>query len=142
MKYQEAVARNFAGHLRKRLRRLLKAALSSAVREARKSDAVSQSDQFDAAVSCIVESLRLDMLHEEHSVHRRRSVLEPLFGMPPARRSRSAVRGGPTLTLVERRAVAAKKKVQQWKRKQKLAATKVALYSKKVRYYTKKGVIR
>jgi hypothetical protein len=38
--------------------------------------------------------------------------------------------------------VAAKAKVVQWQRKQKLAATKVRQYRKKVSYYTKKGVIR
>lgn len=70
----------------------------------------------------------------------KRNNYEPLFSMPPPRRK--PVVSAKPLTLVERRAVAAKAKVVEWQRKQKLAATKVRQYRKKVSYYTKKGVIR
>ena len=46
----------------------------------------------------------------------------------------------PKLPAVARRAVEAQDKLTQWKRKQKLAATKVKMYQKKVNYYNKKGV--
>lgn len=69
------------------------------------------------------------------------STYEPLFSMPPARRPKAAKTGKP-LTLVERRAASAKRKVREWQRKSKLAATKIKAYRKKVSYYTKKGVIQ
>lgn len=71
---------------------------------------------------------------------RKKSLYEPLFAMPPVRRRPAASNAKP-LTLVERRASAAKKKVREWQRKVKLANTKIRQYRKKVSYYTKKGVI-
>jgi hypothetical protein len=71
----------------------------------------------------------------------KRSTYEPLFSMPPARRPK-VVKTGKTLTLVERRAASAKRKVREWQRKSKLASTKIKQYRKKVSYYTKKGVIQ
>jgi hypothetical protein len=71
----------------------------------------------------------------------KRSAFEPLFSMPPARRPK-VVKTGKPLTLVERRAASAKRKVREWQRKSKLASTKIKQYRKKVSYYTKKGVIQ
>ena len=39
------------------------------------------------------------------------------------------------------RAAHVQRKLSEWKRKQKLAATKVKLYRKKTSYYQKKGLI-
>lgn len=94
--------------------------------------------EFDAAM----ELLRMRVKEEWHYVMRdfeqKRGNYEPLFSMPPARRQKGVPK---PVTLVERRAVAAKKKVAAWQRKAKLAATKVKVYRRKVSYYTKKGVI-
>lgn len=96
---------------------------------------------FDAAI-------RLFELHLEHGLVElysrylnSRSTYEPLFSMPPARRPK-VVKTGKPLTLVERRAASAKRKVREWQRKSKLASTKIKAYRKKVNYYTKKGVIQ
>lgn len=97
-------------------------------------------NDFLAATETVEMWLRTELHDLVSEWEMKRSNYEPLFSMPPARR-KPVVHSKP-LTLVERRAVAAKAKVVQWQRKQKLAATKVRQYRKKVSYYTKKGVIR
>ncbi len=98
------------------------------------------SNDFLAATETVEMYLRTELHDLVAEWEQKRSNYEPLFSMPPPRR-KPAVSAKP-LTLVERRAVAAKAKVMEWQRKQKLAATKVRQYRKKVSYYTKKGVIR
>lgn len=143
MKYQQVVARNFAGHLRGKLRRILRQAVKSAVRDLNRPPVGgTQADQFEAAVHELTARFKGLLAWEESEVRSKKANYMPLFSMPPARRPRPAPKqSAPALTVVERRAVAAKRKVAEWKRKQKLAATKVAAYQKRVRYYTKKGVI-
>jgi hypothetical protein len=43
----------------------------------------------------------------------------------------------PAMTVQQRRAIASEKKLDQWQRKARLAATKVKKYKKQVRYYEK-----
>ncbi len=97
-------------------------------------------NDYLAATETVEMYLRTELHDLVAEWEQKRSNYEPLFSMPPARRKTAAP--AKPLTLVERRAVAAKAKVVQWQRKQKLAATKVRQYRKKVSYYTKKGVIR
>jgi hypothetical protein len=67
------------------------------------------------------------------------STLEPLLLMPPPRRAKRAA--AKPMTVVERRAIAAKASLTAWERKQRLAKTKVKKYRTKVGYYKKKGVV-
>lgn len=96
---------------------------------------------FDAALRLIEYHLKCEFVNIYARYGHRRSTYEPLFSMPPARRPKAAKTGKP-LTLVERRAASAKRKVREWQRKSKLASTKIKQYRKKVSYYTKKGVIQ
>lgn len=67
------------------------------------------------------------------------TALEMECHLPPARRERTKT-AAPT-TLVERRAVSARAKLQRWESKLKYAKAKVKKYGRKVAYYTKKGVL-
>lgn len=75
------------------------------------------------------------------ALHKQRNVLDVKL-QGPRPKAKSIVRRArrPKLPAVARRAVEAQDKLTQWKRKQKLAATKVKMYQKKVNYYYKKGV--
>lgn len=132
---QRLIHRNAAAFLRKEFREVL--------RKAVKMSAVDSTpcDDFARALATLQISLdtRLDELFD-HWESRRGNYL-PLFTIAPARRARKTKAGKP-MTLVERRASAAHRKVVEWQRKQKLAATKIKAYRRKVKYYTKKGVIR
>jgi hypothetical protein len=98
-------------------------------------------DDFRAAVELLDTALdhRLGKLFQGWLA--RKSNYEPLFSIPPARRARPAKPAAKPVTLIERRAVAVHKKVKEWQRKQKLAATKIKQYRRKVEYYRKKGVV-
>jgi hypothetical protein len=98
-------------------------------------------NDFEAALSLLETHLEHELIEIYARYLNRRSTYEPLFSMPPARRPKAAKTGRP-LTLVERRAASAKRKVREWQRKSKLASTKIKQYRKKVSYYTKKGVIQ
>lgn len=138
MNRKQIIVRNMAAHLRGEMRRIMR----EAVRLACASGAVQYTDarlEFAKAVEALRVQLVSRIAVECERVVNRSSNYMPLLSMPPAKR-RVAAPSKP-LTLVERRAVAAKSKVCEWQRKQKLAATKVKQYRKKVSYYTKKGVI-
>ena len=60
------------------------------------------------------------------------------YVLPRPKRKR-ALATAPALTLVERRAQHAQKKLKEWQRKSKLAATKTKAYRKRVNYYKKRG---
>jgi hypothetical protein len=68
-------------------------------------------------------------------------VLDAEFRMPPVRREPAAKKARP-LTLVQRRAVNAAGKLEQWERRAAAAKRKVTTYRKKVAYYRKKGAIQ
>ena len=95
-------------------------------------------DDFHAAVELMQTHLEREVIGMFKRWHAKKSNYEPLFAMPPARRPKSEAK---PMTLIERRAVAVNEKVKEWQRKQKLAATKVKAYRKRVQYYKKKGVI-
>lgn len=97
-------------------------------------------DPFEEAVRIMAIDVRRASVEYTKKVMRQRTNYCVLFSLKPARRAKSAVTGKP-LTLVESRAVAAKKKVETWQRKAKLANTKIKIYRRKVTYYKKKGVI-
>jgi len=115
--------------------RLLREALAAV--DGNKYDASAMT--YDNAVNCAMTSIctgtgeirRIQLAHKH--------ALEPLTMMPPPRRAKRAV--AKPMTVVERRAVAAKASLTAWQRKQKLAATKVKKYRVKVGYYKKKGVV-
>ena len=75
------------------------------------------------------------------ALHKQRNLLDVKL-QGPRPKAKQIVRRArrPKLPAVARRAVEAQDKLTQWKRKQKLAATKVKMYQKKVNYYNKKGV--
>jgi hypothetical protein len=98
-------------------------------------------DDFSNAIDTVELYWREELEAVLLEYGRKRTSYEPLFSMPPARRPK-VVKTGKPLTLVERRAASAKRKVREWQRKSKLAATKIKQYRKKVSYYTKKGVIQ
>lgn len=60
---------------------------------------------------------------------------------PPALPAPKPRKKRPALPLVARRAVKASARLREWKKKQKVAATKVKQYQKKVAYYNKKGTV-
>jgi len=134
----EYVFRNAGIDLRKQCGRLVR----NCVRKMRQHGCspLLPGNDYDAAVEALASYFEDELTALFNRYRKHKSNYEPLFSMPPPRR-KPAVAAKP-LTLVERRAVAAKAKVMQWQRKQKLAATKVRQYRKKVSYYTKKGVIR
>lgn len=127
------VQRNLARHLLKRMPHLLRLVL-------RHSDINrAAADVFAEIVETFPRHLHYELRDECKAILAKRSNFEPLLTMPPARRAKKDKQ--PPLTLVERRAAAAKRKVEQWSRKSKLAATKVKAYRRKLTYYKKKGVI-
>jgi hypothetical protein len=131
MKQTRIIIRNMAVQLRKEMRQIIRKAV-------KKASIRPTGDRFNDSVQALYEGIIREFNAVFDSFDKRRRVLEPLFSMPPARRVRKTRK---PLTLVERRAVVAKGKLSQWKRKQKLAATKVRAYKRKVGYYTKKGAI-
>lgn len=141
MNRHHIMLRNMAGHYRAKFKQIMRRALRDARRDLRSDDpGLTVRDVFDRSLMALTDHMIQTLRQEEQRVEKGVSTYAPLFSMPPARR-KPAVPGKP-LTLVERRAVAAKRKVVEWQRKQKLAATKVKSYRRKVSYYTKKGVIR
>lgn len=124
------------------LRKQCKTAIRNAVRRMKANGYASQvtGDDYLAGIDGLATFFESEITKVFKAYRGKRHNYEPLFSMPPARR-KPTVKSAKPLTLVERRAVAAKAKVVAWKRKQKLAATKVRMYGKKVSYYTKKGVI-
>jgi len=73
-------------------------------------------------------------------LYKRRHYLDVKFQSPPSKKpSAQARKCDPTkgMTLVEIRAHSASKKLREWKRKQKLAATKVKYYQGKTKYYNR-----
>lgn len=73
------------------------------------------------------------------AVYEQREVLDIKLQMPAPARPKARRKVSPKMSVVARRAAEAKGKLSEWKRKQKLAATKVKAYQKKVNYYNKKG---
>jgi len=138
-KKAEYVFRNAALDLRKQCG----AAVRNCVRRMRAHGChpVNPGDDFEAAIELLALYFDGEITAVFKRYRNKRHNYEPLFSMPPARRKPAAKASKP-LTLVERRAVAAKAKVDQWKRKRKLAETKLKMYLGQVSYYTKKGVIR
>jgi len=100
----------------------------------------SDDDEFTEAMESMVSDVQQVAFNYLVRVKTKRSTYCALFSMPPARRAKSVKTGKP-VTLVESRAIAAKKKVETWQRKAKLANTKIKIYRRKVTYYKKKGVI-
>lgn len=100
---------------------------------------VNPGQDWEAAIDSVKWAWKEAVGEVVQDFKRKRSTYEPLFTMPPARREKSTA--ARPVTLVEKRALAAKKKVKEWQRKSKLAATKIKQYQKKVKYYTKKGVV-
>lgn len=137
-KKTEYVFCNAARDLRKQCR----VAIRNAVKRMRQTGyvALNPGDDYLAGVDGLAQYFEGEIVRVFKAYRNKRHNYEPLFSMPPARRKPPA-KGAKPLTLVERRAIAARAKVVEWTRKQKLAATKAKLYRKKVSYYTKKGVI-
>lgn len=133
------IYRNMARDVRSRMTGVFR----NCLRKVRKTGCtpVVPGNEFLAACELMQTHLEMELESVFNNYRNRRGSFEPLFSMPPARRPKSAKAGRP-LTLVERRAAAAKRKVREWQRKSKLAATKIKAYRKKVSYYTKKGVIQ
>jgi hypothetical protein len=140
MTRKEIIIRNAAAHLRRKMRDMLR--VSAKVAAKRNYPGVSNypAETFAACIDAVCYGLKVQINVECEHIKSSKGNYEPLFSIPPARRATQPV--AKPLTLVEKRALAAKKKVREWQRKQKLAATKVKQYRKKVSYYTKKGVIQ
>ena len=132
MRRSDIIIRNAAAHLRKQFREVVRGAVALSSAEA--------PSNFTTCIDTFCYRLQQQVIAECDRIKRQSSNYEPLFSMPPSRRK--AVATAKPVTLVERRAIAAKRKVIEWQRKQKLAATKIKQYRKKVSYYTKKGVIQ
>jgi hypothetical protein len=139
MTRKEMIIRNAAAHLRKKMREMLRVSVAAANRNYPGASNY-PAETFAACIDAVCYGLKVQINAECEAIKRQRGNYEPLFSIPPARRKQVAE--AKPLTLVEKRALAAKKKVSEWQRKQKLAATKVKQYRKKVSYYTKKGVIQ
>lgn len=139
MTRNEIVIRNAAAHMRKKMRDMLRVAIAAAKRNY---PGVSNhpAETFVACIDALCYGLKVQINAECEHIKSQRGNYQPLFSIPPARRKPSAK--AKPVTVVERRALAAKRKVREWQRKQKLAATKIKQYRKKVSYYTKKGVIQ
>jgi hypothetical protein len=133
------IYRNAARDMRKQIVE----ALRSCVRKVNKTGCtpLQPGNEYPAAVELLAIHLEGELETVFKRYRSRQSSYEPLFSMPPARRAKVVATAKP-VTLVERRAAAAKRKVREWQRKSKLASTKIKQYRKKVSYYTKKGVIR
>lgn len=132
------VFRNALADLRKRHTQLLRDCVRSMKRTG--ISPVIPGQDYEAAIELLHTIYADKVATLAQTWLRKKSLYEPLFVMPPVRRRPAAVSAKP-LTLVERRASAAKKKVREWQRKVKLANTKIRQYRKRVSYYTKKGVI-
>lgn len=135
----ELIARNANRDLLSKCRKIAMAVSKRLRRDG--CDPISPEHDFDAATELVETYWKLELEKVFLKYDKHKASYEPLFSMPPARRPKAAKTGKP-LTLVERRAAAAKRKVREWQRKNKLAATKIKQYRKKVSYYTKKGVIQ
>ena len=136
-KKAEIIYRNAARELRRRTGGIYRHVIARMVAEG--CDPVRKGEDWEAAMNDIEWEWRhaIKAVIEEFTA--KRSTYEPPFTMPPARREKSTA--AKPVTLVEKRALAAKKKVKEWQRKSKLAATKIRQYQKKIKYYTKKGVV-
>ena len=131
---QRVFVRNMRKHLRQHCRKL------AAVGEPHLSFNPEVRDEYQRALAFVLNAGRLTIDDWARYVTARRSNLEPLFSMPPARVKKRKGAAKPQ-TLVERRATAAASKVKEWQRKAKLAATKVKAYQRKHKYYKRKGVV-
>ncbi len=140
MKREHIIMRNYLLHVRKSIRSIVADACAEAKQSATRRVLPDKTYTLFGELVRLATDLLVSRLREEQiRVARRQSNYEPLFSIPPARRQPTPA--SKPLTLVESRALAAKRKVIEWQRKQKLAATKVKQYRKKVSYYTKKGVV-
>lgn len=76
-------------------------------------------------------------------VYNKRDYLDQMCRLPlvEKKKRRDASRVPKYVPLVARRAIAARKKVKEWQRKQKLAATKLKEYRRKEAYYKRKGLL-
>lgn len=75
-------------------------------------------------------------------IAKRRDYLDQMCRLPPvAKKKREPKRMPKYIPLVAVRAIQARKKVKEWQRKQKLAATKLKEYRRKEAYYKKKGLL-
>lgn len=136
------VFRNAAIDLRKRSGQIIRSCVLKMMREADNGIApVIPGNDYEAAIELLRIYMEVELRGVIKHYRNKKSSYEPLFSMPPARRPK-VVKTGKPLTLVERRAASAKRKVREWQRKSKLASTKIKQYRKKVSYYTKKGVIQ
>jgi hypothetical protein len=136
-KKAEIIYRNAARELRRRTGDIFRAVMAVVAREG--ISPTPGHDDWEAAMEEVEWEWRQAVRAWCEHVEAKRSTYEPLFSMPPARREKSTA--AKPLTLVEKRATAAKRKVKEWQRKSKLAATKIKQYQKKIKYYTKKGVV-
>lgn len=136
-KKAEIIYRNAARELRRRTGDIYRKAMKELRREG--CEPLMPGNDFAAALEMAATVWKDEVQRVFKDFKGKQATYEPLFSMPPARRERSTA--SKPLTLVERRAVAAKAKVREWQRKSKLAATKIKQYQKKVKYYTKKGVV-
>ena len=134
MNIHRRIVRSAGIHLRQKMRHLMREAVASASVMLDRAGT-----PFETSVDRLCVALKVQINGECDRIKRHRSNYEPLFSLPPCRRQPSPPRL--PLTLVERRATAARGKVIEWQRKAKLAATKIKSYRKKVSYYKKKGVI-
>ena len=135
-KKAEIIYRNAARELRRRTGEIYRRVM---VELRQGCDPVNPGQDWEAAIDGVKWAWKEAVGEVVQDFKRKRSTYEPLFTMPPARREKSTA--AKPVTLVEKRALAAKKKVKEWQRKSKLAATKIKQYQKKVKYYTKKGVV-
>ena len=89
-------------------------------------------DQFLASLRTLIHVTVLndELLNDE--------IRHLTYVLPRPKRKR-ALATAPALTAVERRAQHAQKKLKEWQRKSKLAATKMKAYRKRVNYYKKRG---
>lgn len=136
-KKAEIIYRNAARELRRRSGDIYRKAMKELRREG--CEPLVPGNDFSAAMELLDIVWKDEVQRIFKDFKGKRSTYEPLFSMPPARREKSTA--SKPLTLVERRAVAAKRKIKEWQRKSKLAATKIKQYQKKIKYYTKKGVV-
>lgn len=108
--------------------------------DAAKATYIGNSDLFDIVQDMLAEGhvLRTAVAESLKRLAKDAENVEALCLMPPVRRERRVAKRKPA-TLVGKRAATAAERLAQWKRKRKLAETKIRKYQTKVNYYKKKG---
>lgn len=100
-------------------------------------------------LSQALEDVLVALLHNSGAFHKTAQALYKqrhkldvmLQSPPPAMPPPKPRKKRPKLPLVAQRAVTASARLREWKKKQRVAATKVKAYQKKVAYYNKKGTV-